>query len=78
MGKPLMLRDEDDKRIEALKAKLGAPTKIAVVRAGLDLLEHEALRAARIKRSRRAVHLVAAESRRVNAEFRSHSRLKRT
>ena len=73
-----MLRDEDDKRIEALKAKLGAPTKIAVVRAGLDLLEHEALRAARIKRWRRAVHLVAAESRRVNAEFRSHSRLKRT
>ncbi len=77
MGKLLMLQEEDDRRIEALKAKLRAPTKVAVVRAGLDLLEREALRAARIKRWRRAVRLAATESRRVNAEFRSHSRLKR-
>ena len=77
MGKPLMLQEEDDRRIETLKAKLGAPTKVAVVRAGLDLLEREALRAARVKRWRRAVPLVAAESRRVNAEFRPPSRLKR-
>ena len=77
MGKPLMLQEEDDRRIEALKVELCAPTKVSVVRAGLDLLEREALRAARIKRWRRAVRLAAPESRRVNAEFRSHSRLKR-
>jgi len=77
MGKLLMLQEADDRRIVALKAELGAPTKVAVVRAGLDLLEREALRAARIKRWRRAVRLATTESRRVNAEFRSHARLKR-
>lgn len=77
MGKPLMIQEDDDRRIEALKARLVARTKVDVVRAGLDLLEREADRQARIARWRRSAGLVAATSRRVNAEFRPHSRLKR-
>ncbi len=78
MGKPLMIQDEDDERIERLKARLGVRTKIDIVRAGLDLLEHRADRQARIARWRRAVRLAAPTSRTVNAEFRSHSRLRRS
>jgi hypothetical protein len=47
------------------------------VRAGLDLLEREAERRARIARWRLAVRAAAASSREVNAEFRRHSRLRR-
>jgi len=77
MGRPLMLQDADDARIEALKERLGARTKIAVVRSALDLLERDAERAARVERWRRAVQTVAAESRRVNREFQRHNRLGR-
>lgn len=69
VGKPLMLRDEDDKRIERLKRRLGAPTKVQVVRSALDLLEAKADREEKIARWRRAAQLVAAESMRVNREF---------
>lgn len=77
MGKPLTIQDEDDRRIEDLKDRLGAPTKIAVVRAGLDLLEREAERRARIERWRSAARAAAATSAEVNAEFRPHTRLKK-
>jgi len=77
MGKPLTIQDEDDRRIEALKGRIGAPTKIAVVRAGLDLLEREAERRARVERWRKAARAAAPTSRRVNAEFRRHTRLKK-
>jgi Arc/MetJ-type ribon-helix-helix transcriptional regulator len=77
MGKPLMLQPHDDKRIEELKERLGARSKVDVVRAGLDLLEREAERQARIGRWRRAARMVAASSREVNAEFRPHARLKK-
>jgi len=70
VGKPLMLRDEDDRRIERLKARLGAPSKVQVVRSALDLLEAQAEREERIARWKRAAALVAEESARVNAEFR--------
>jgi len=50
MGKPLMIQPEDEKRIETLKEKLGARTKVDVVRAGLHLLEEEAERRDRISR----------------------------
>lgn len=76
MGKPLTIQEDDDRRIEDLKARLGAPTKIAVVRAGLDLLEREAERRARIERWRSAARAAAATSAEVNAEFRPHARLK--
>ncbi len=78
MGKPLMIQEEDDRRIVTLKKSLGVGTKVAVVRAGLDLLEQETERAARRARWRHAARLAAPESRRVNREFRAHSRLRRS
>jgi hypothetical protein len=77
MGKPLMLQEDDAERIEALKKRLGARTKIEVVRSALDLLEREAERAARVVRWRKAVEAAARESRAVLREFRPHSRMKR-
>ena len=72
-----MIQEDDDRRIEGLKKRLGARTKVDIVRAGLDLLEREAERRARIVRWRRAARLVAETSRAVNAEFRSHTRLRK-
>jgi len=77
MGKPLMIQEADDRRIERLKARLGIDTKIDVVRAGMDLLEERAARDERIRRWKQAAPRVAAESRRVNEAFRTHSRLRR-
>jgi len=72
-----MLQEHDAERIEALKRRLGARTKIQVVRSGLDLLEREAERVERVSRWRKAVKAAARESRAVLREFRPHSRLKR-
>ena len=77
MGKPLMIKAEDERRIESLKQRLGIQRKVDVVRAGFELLEKEAERRERVQRWKRAATLVAATSRNVNAEFRAHSRLKR-
>ncbi len=78
MGKPLMIQDADDRRIENLKRRLGIERKVDVLRAGIELLEKEAGRRERIQRWTRAAALVASTSAAVNAEFRAHSRLKRT
>jgi hypothetical protein len=77
MGKPLMLQEADAERIETLKKRLGARTKIEVVRSALDLLEHDADRADRMARWRKAVGAVARESRAALRDFRPHSRLRR-
>jgi hypothetical protein len=77
MGKPLMLQEADADRIETLKKRLGARTKIQVVRSALDLLERDAERAERVVRWRKAVKLVQPESRRVLRDFQRHSRLRR-
>jgi hypothetical protein len=77
MGKPLMLQEQDAERIEALKKRLGARTKIDVVRSALDLLERDAEKAARVARWRRAARMVAPESRKVSREAQRHSRLRR-
>ena len=77
MGKPLMLQEADADRIETLKKRLGARTKIEVVRSALDLLERDAERAERVARWRRAAKLVMGESRKVSRQFRRHSRLAR-
>ena len=77
MGKPLMLQDADAARIESLKKRLRARTKIDVVRSALDLLERDAERNERIARWRRAAGLVARESRAVLRDFHPHSRLRR-
>jgi hypothetical protein len=73
-----MLQERDDARIEALKQRLGARSKVEVVRNALDLLEREAERAERTARWRTAAGTVAGESRRVLAELHGHSRLRRT
>jgi hypothetical protein len=78
MGKPLMIQEADDRRIERLKRRLGIERKVDVLRAGMDLLEAAAEREERAARWREVVQRVAATSRRVNAEFRTHSRLKRS
>lgn len=75
MGVPLMLQEADARRIEALKKRIGARTKVEVVRTALDLLEREAERAARVVRWERAVRNAAATSRRAIADFRPNSRL---
>jgi hypothetical protein len=77
MGKPLMLQEADAARIEMLKKRVGARTKIEVVRSALDLLERSAERAERMARWRRAAKMVARESRTVLREFQRHSRLSR-
>ena len=77
MGRPLMIQEDDNRRIERLKRRLGIATKIDVVRAGMALLEQDAMRRERLERWRRTAARVAKESTRVNAEFRAHSRLKR-
>jgi len=77
MGKPLMLQEADDARIEALKKRLRAKTKIEVVRSALDLLERDAERAERVARWRKAAGVVARESGAALRDFRGHSRLRR-
>jgi hypothetical protein len=77
MGKPLMLQEADAERIETLKKRLGARTKIDVVRSALDLLEQDAEKTERVVRWRKAAKLVAAESGKVSREFQRHSRLRR-
>ena len=77
MGKPLMLQDGDAERIESLKKRLGARTKIDVVRSALDLLERDAERSERVARWRRAVKVVAPGSHDVLREFQRHNRLRR-
>ena len=77
VGKPLMLREEDDRRLERLKTRLGAPSKVAVVRSALDLLETQAERAERVVRWRKAARLAARSSAEVLREFQPHSRLRR-
>ena len=78
MGKPLMIQEDDERRIENLKRRLGIQRKVDVLRAGNELLEKEAERRERILRWKRAAALVTASSREVNAEFRKHSRLRRS
>jgi hypothetical protein len=77
MGKLLMLQEADAERIETLKKRLGARTKIDVVRSALDLLEQDAEKTERAVRWRKAAKLVATESRKVSREFQRHSRLGR-
>lgn len=76
MGKPLMIQQIDDERIEILKKDLKIHKKIDVIRAALTLLEHEAERLKRIKRWKNAAELVAKSSQIVNQEFQKNSRIK--
>ena len=76
MGKPLMLQEADAARIESLKKRLHARTKIDVVRSALDLLERDAERAERIIKWHKAVAVATRESRTALRDFQPHSRLR--
>lgn len=76
MGKPLMIQEDDDRRIKMLQKDFGLNTKIGVVRAGLALLEKEALRLKKIERWKKAAKLVAKQSQEINKEFQACSRIK--
>ncbi len=71
-----MLQEPDAERITSLQRRIGAKSKVDVVRQALSLLERRLARADRERRWARAVSLAATESRRVNAEFRSGSLLR--
>jgi hypothetical protein len=73
----LSSREEDERRIESLKRRLGIARKVDVLRAGMDLLEKEAERRERVRRWKCSAALVAGTSRAANADFQPNSRLKR-
>jgi hypothetical protein len=72
-----MLQPDDAERIDKLKRRIGARSKVDVVRAALTLLECTAERAERAERWTRAVKLAKAESQRALRDFRGQSRLRR-
>jgi hypothetical protein len=76
MGIPLMIQEDDNRRIEHLKKDFGIHKKIDVIRAGLELLEHEAARLKRIKRWKQAARIVAKSSHAINKEFQLHASIK--
>ncbi len=76
MGKPLMIQPEDDNRIESLKEKTGARSKVDVVRAALTLLEEDVKRSERVKRWERAAKVVGTSGLDVLKEFQTKERFK--
>ncbi len=72
----MMLRDEDYKRIEKLKRRTGAQTKVEVLRQALDLLEHDVDREDKVARWRKAARLAVKSSEEVLADFQPHTLLK--
>jgi Arc/MetJ-type ribon-helix-helix transcriptional regulator len=74
MGKPLMIQPEDDHRIEELKEKTGAKSKVDVVRAALSLLEEDVRKAERIKRWERAAKVVGKSGLEDLKDFQTSSR----
>jgi len=77
MGKPLMIQEQDDRRIEQLRKKLGIKTKVQVVRDALSLLEQNVEKRNRVQRWKKAARIVSQTSRKVLSEFTPHSRLHR-
>ena len=77
MGKPLMIQPDDDNRIESLKEKTGAKSKVDVVRAALSLLEEDIKRSERVKRWERAAKVVGKSGLEVLKEFQTTERFKK-
>jgi ATP-dependent Lon protease len=78
MSKQLTIQDKDRERIEHLMKDFQIKKQIDVIRAGLDLLEKEAIRLKKIKRWKQAAKAVAENSKTVNKSFQKFSRLKRS
>ncbi len=74
MAKPLMIQAADDSMIEDLKKKIGAKTKIDVVRQGLNLLRAEVAKNDRIKRWQKAAKIVGSSGLEVLREFQTADR----
>lgn len=72
-----MIQAEDDVRIEKLKKKTGAKTKIDVVRTALKLLEADVSRMERIKRWEKAAKVVGDSGLEVLKEFQTSDRFKK-
>lgn len=77
MGKPLMIREEDDAQIERLKTHMHLKKKIDVVRTALGLLEEHLQRQERIKRWEKAAKLVGASGLETLKDFQTPSRFKK-
>jgi hypothetical protein len=73
MGKPLTIQDDDEKQIDELKQYFGAPSKIAVLRMALALLQQEQQRLEKAKQWVRAVEAVRETSAATNKEMRKGS-----
>jgi hypothetical protein len=74
MGKPMMIQDDDDQKIESLKKRLGAKTKIEVLRIALQLLETDLARSERVKRWQKAVKVVGTSGLDILREFQTSKR----
>jgi Zn-dependent peptidase ImmA (M78 family) len=70
MGKPLTIQEDDERKIDQLKQYFGAPSKIAVLRMALALLEQEQIRLEKAKQWKRAVEVVRESSSATNKEMR--------
>lgn len=77
MGKPLTIQIEDENKIEELKDKIGAKTKIEVIRRALNLLEEDVERNQRIDRWNKAAKLVGASGMEVLKDFSTKNRFKK-
>ncbi|MFQ5673982.1 MAG: hypothetical protein ACE5G9_12920 [Nitrospinales bacterium] len=77
MGKPLMIQEQDNQRIERLKKQLRIRTKVGVLRSALDLLEKEALKTERVAQWKRAARLIGNTSNKALRDFQPHSLMRR-
>ena len=77
MGKPLMIREEDNEQIERLKERMQAKKKIDVVRVALSLLEDHLRRQERVRRWVRAANLVGSSGMEVFRDFQANSPIKK-
>lgn len=77
MGKPITIQDDDDNRIEALKAKTGAKSKVEVIRAALRLLEDDVARKERVDRWKRAARIIGDSGLETLKEFQTADRFKK-
>ena len=72
-----MIQQADDARIERLKRRTGARSKVDVVRAALTLLEADVSRTERVKRWERAARIVGRSGVDFMKDFQTKSRFKK-
>lgn len=76
MGKPLMIQMEDELQILRLKEKMGAKTKIDVVRKALNILEDQLRHQEKAERWIRSAKVVKDSGLEVLKEFETKNRFK--